>query len=144
MNEKAQFQLETQLEIQSDEKRNPTYYSPGAGPSQHRPVLPCPPVTRSQEQHRSFVPQHPTTTYPLRCSPSSSTCTNPNRHRAAGQSHIYTRPRGLRISNLVKPWIPLILYGVTSFGFIVAIAFWRNEVFEREYCGAFSSSGRDA
>lgn len=42
----------------------------------------------------------------------------------------YTRPRGLRISNLIKPWIPLILYGITSFGFLVAIMFWKKEVFE--------------
>ena len=53
-------------------------------------------------------------------------------HRALGQSQTYIRPRGLRISNLIKPWIPVILYGITSFGFLVAIAFWKNEVFESE------------
>ena len=42
----------------------------------------------------------------------------------------YTRPRGLRISNLIKPWIPVILYAMTTFGFLVAIAFWKKEVFE--------------
>jgi len=124
MNETAKFR-ETQLEALSDEKRNPVYYSPGAGPSQHRPV-PCSPSTRSQE-HPSHIPQNPTTS-PLR---GSSIPFTPSRNRTAGQSQIYTRPRGLRISNLVKPWIPLILYGVTSFSFLVAIAFWRNEVFER-------------
>jgi len=45
-------------------------------------------------------------------------------------SQLYIRPRGLRISNLIKPWIPLILYGITSLGFLVAIAFWKNEVFQ--------------
>ena len=53
-------------------------------------------------------------------------------HRALGQTPTYVRPRGLRISNLMKPWIPLILYGMTSFGFLVAVAFWKNEVFESE------------
>lgn len=44
---------------------------------------------------------------------------------------MYTRPRGLRISNLIKPWIPIILYGITTLGFLVAIALWKNEVFGR-------------
>ncbi|PSR73647.1 hypothetical protein PHLCEN_2v10566 [Hermanssonia centrifuga] len=42
----------------------------------------------------------------------------------------YTRPRGLRITNLFKPWIPIILYAITSLGFLAAIAFWKTEVFE--------------
>lgn len=44
----------------------------------------------------------------------------------------YTRPRGLRITNLFKPWIPIILYAITSLGFLAAIAFWKTEVFEGE------------
>ena len=59
-------------------------------------------------------------------------------HRAFGQTHPYTRLRGLRISNHIKPWIPLILYGITSVGFLVAVAFWKNEVFEGE---SFLGSG---
>ncbi|KZP24650.1 hypothetical protein FIBSPDRAFT_735305 [Athelia psychrophila] len=45
-------------------------------------------------------------------------------------SQPYTRPRGLRISNLIKPWIPVIVYGITTVGFLVAIAFWKKEVFQ--------------
>lgn len=41
----------------------------------------------------------------------------------------YTRPRGLRIANLFKPWIPIILYALTSLGFLAAISFWKVEVF---------------
>jgi hypothetical protein len=41
----------------------------------------------------------------------------------------YTRPRGLRIMNLIKPLIPIILYGMTSIGFVIAIAFWKSQVF---------------
>lgn len=41
----------------------------------------------------------------------------------------YTRPRGLRIANLLKPWIPIILYAITSLGFLAAISFYKVEVF---------------
>ncbi|KZT72617.1 hypothetical protein DAEQUDRAFT_735995 [Daedalea quercina L-15889] len=41
----------------------------------------------------------------------------------------YTRPRGLRILNLLKPWIPIILYALTSLGFLAAISLWKVEVF---------------
>lgn len=51
--------------------------------------------------------------------------------RCRSSSQLYTRPRGLRIANLLKPWIPLILYALTSLVFVVAIAFWKTEVFTR-------------
>ncbi|TFY52394.1 hypothetical protein EVJ58_g10041 [Rhodofomes roseus] len=41
----------------------------------------------------------------------------------------YTRPRGLRIVNLLKPWTPIILYALTSLGFLAAISLWKAEVF---------------
>ncbi|KAF7433232.1 hypothetical protein PC9H_005182 [Pleurotus ostreatus] len=41
----------------------------------------------------------------------------------------YTRPRSLRVANLIRPWLPLILYGMTSLVFVVAIAFYRTELF---------------
>ncbi|KAK0453323.1 hypothetical protein EV421DRAFT_670736 [Armillaria borealis] len=41
----------------------------------------------------------------------------------------YTRPRGLRIANLLKPWVPIILYGITSLAFVFAIALYKTEVF---------------
>lgn len=47
------------------------------------------------------------------------------------QTPSYTRPRGLRIANLIKPWIPIILYGITSLAFIIAIALYKTEVFAR-------------
>lgn len=43
----------------------------------------------------------------------------------------YTRPRGLRIFNLIKPWLPIILYGLTSLGFLIAIALYKTQVFAR-------------
>jgi len=42
----------------------------------------------------------------------------------------YARPRGLRIWNLFKQWSPLLAYGATSLGFVLAIAFWKTEVFD--------------
>lgn len=33
-------------------------------------------------------------------------------------------------SNRLKPWIPLILYAISSLVFVVAIAFWKSEVFQ--------------
>lgn len=56
-------------------------------------------------------------------------------NRALSQSSTpYTRPRGLRIANLLRPWLPLILYALTTLAFVVAIALYRNEVFARELC----------
>lgn len=43
----------------------------------------------------------------------------------------YTRPRGLRILKLIKSWMPLILYALTSLGFVVAITVYKTELFER-------------
>jgi hypothetical protein len=45
----------------------------------------------------------------------------------------YTRPRGLRIFNLLRPWIPIILYALTNIGFVVAIACFKNEVFTGQF-----------
>ncbi|KAL6299111.1 hypothetical protein BKA93DRAFT_742866 [Sparassis latifolia] len=42
----------------------------------------------------------------------------------------YTLPRRHRIANLLKPWFPIILYAATSLVFLVAIAFWKEPVFQ--------------
>ncbi|KAG6911682.1 hypothetical protein DXG01_007932 [Tephrocybe rancida] len=46
-------------------------------------------------------------------------------------SSTYTRPRGLRIANLIRPWIPIIMYIITSLAFVAAIALYKEEVFSR-------------
>ncbi|KAF9246960.1 hypothetical protein BU15DRAFT_38729 [Melanogaster broomeanus] len=46
------------------------------------------------------------------------------------QSLRYVRPRGLLIWNLFKQWSPLLAYGATSLGFVLAVAFWKTEVFD--------------
>lgn len=77
------------------------------------------PTSTLPQQSRS---QHPSL-------PSSYPATSIHYSRAAATS-AYTRPRGLRIANLLKPWTPIILYAITSFGFLAAIAFWKTEVFQ--------------
>jgi hypothetical protein len=44
-------------------------------------------------------------------------------------------PRKIRLCSIIKPWIPVLAYLSTSLGFLVAIAFWKEEVFQ----GAFQS-----
>ncbi|KZT26948.1 hypothetical protein NEOLEDRAFT_1061648 [Neolentinus lepideus HHB14362 ss-1] len=41
----------------------------------------------------------------------------------------YTRPRSLRFYNIIKPWTPLIVYAMTSLAFVIAVSFWKSEVF---------------
>jgi uncharacterized membrane protein YdjX (TVP38/TMEM64 family) len=40
------------------------------------------------------------------------------------------RLRGLRIWNLFRQWLPILAYGATSLGFVLAIAFWKTEVLD--------------
>lgn len=49
--------------------------------------------------------------------------------RPSSLSPPYSRPRGLRIANLLRPWIPLIVYGLSSLILVVAIAFFKTQVF---------------
>ncbi|KAG8218367.1 hypothetical protein J3R82DRAFT_3987 [Butyriboletus roseoflavus] len=60
---------------------------------------------------------------PARLPPPSSSCPR-------SQSYRYVRPRGLRIWNLLKKWSPVLAYGATSLGFVLAIAFWKTQVFD--------------
>jgi len=78
----------------------------------HLPTTPSPPPPRlARHPSPLLLPTH------VRCRSSSA--------------QLYTRPRGLRIANLLRPWVPLILYGLTSLAFVVAIAFWKTAVFTR-------------
>ncbi len=42
-------------------------------------------------------------------------------------------PRKIRLWSIIKPWIPVLAYLSTSLGFLVALAFWKAQVFQ----GAF-------
>lgn len=85
------------------------------------------PALLSNDIHR---PSHlPTHFIPMRVSSASSSSST-----SSLQSQRYVRPRGLRIWNLFKQWSPILAYGATSLGFVLAIAFWKTEVFDGGSC----------
>ncbi|KAG2158837.1 uncharacterized protein EDB93DRAFT_1116580 [Suillus bovinus] len=76
---------------------------------------------RSSRQSHHLIPMR--TSFSVSSSSLSASQTLP-------QSQRYVRPRGLRIWNLFKQWLPIFAYGATSLGFILAIAFWKTEVLD--------------
>ncbi|KAI0829473.1 hypothetical protein BC628DRAFT_1315049 [Trametes gibbosa] len=97
-------------------------YSPVAA----SPLSSIPPWIRSQRpphpRPASLQPPFSPAPCPIASSWASST--------TLSTSSPYTRPRGLRIANLLKPWIPIILYVMTTLGFLAAVSFWKVEVFQ--------------
>ncbi|CDO74037.1 hypothetical protein BN946_scf185043.g87 [Trametes cinnabarina] len=90
------------------------------------PVSSIPPWIRSQRPpHSRPSPLQPPFS-PAPCPIASSWASPSSLH----SSSPYTRPRGLRIANLIKPWIPIILYISTTLGFLAAVSFWKVEVFQ--------------
>ncbi|KAG2369979.1 hypothetical protein BDR07DRAFT_1387476 [Suillus spraguei] len=77
---------------------------------------------------RSSSPRLPHHLIPMRTSAVCSSSLSAS--QSLPQSQRYVRPRGLRIWNLFKQWLPILAYGATSLGFILAIAFWKTEVFD--------------
>ncbi|KAJ7499080.1 hypothetical protein FB451DRAFT_1204182 [Mycena latifolia] len=65
---------------------------------------------------------------PMRPAPPTAP-SSPASHHHSRPSPPYSRPRGLRIANLLRPWLPLIMYALSSLAFVVAIAFFKTEVF---------------
>ncbi|KAI1792892.1 hypothetical protein LXA43DRAFT_296200 [Ganoderma leucocontextum] len=117
-----------------------TDMSPIAGPSSlsrsqaSSPISSIPPWIRSQRMH-----PHPSQLHqpfsPAPC-PIASSWPSPSGSSLSPSpftpsiSSPYTLPRSLRIANLIKPWIPIILYIITTLGFLVAVSFWKVEVFQ--------------
>ncbi|KAJ8595335.1 hypothetical protein M405DRAFT_849775 [Rhizopogon salebrosus TDB-379] len=66
----------------------------------------------------------------MRTSSSISSSSISSSSQSIPHSQRYVRPRGLRIWNLFKHWLPILAYGATSLGFVLAIAFWKTEVFD--------------
>ncbi|KAI0370254.1 hypothetical protein BV20DRAFT_944369 [Pilatotrama ljubarskyi] len=90
------------------------------------PVSSIPPWIRSQRPpHPRPAQLHPPFS-PAPC-PIASSWASPS---SLPSSSSYTRPRGLRIANLLRPWIPIILYIMTTLGFLAAVSFWKVEVFQ--------------
>lgn len=105
-------------------------YSPAASP-----VSSIPPWIRSQRPPHSRPAQLQPPFSPAPC-PIASSWASPislptaSSTSTSSSSSPYTRPRALRIANLLKPWIPIILYVMTTLGFLAAVSFWKVEVFE--------------
>ncbi|KIK08395.1 hypothetical protein K443DRAFT_672417 [Laccaria amethystina LaAM-08-1] len=53
-------------------------------------------------------------------------------NRSFSSTSSYPRPsKVLRVARLLRPWVPLLLYALTSLAFVVAIALYRADVFAR-------------
>lgn len=85
------------------------------------------PLNCRSSPHRSLRPSHHFT--PMRIS-SSASSSSLSSSETLPQSQRYVRLRGLRVWNLFKQWLPILAYGATSLGFVLAIAFWKTEVLD--------------
>ncbi|RPD61905.1 hypothetical protein L226DRAFT_523282 [Lentinus tigrinus ALCF2SS1-7] len=126
------------LSQREDPSKRPQDLSPIAGPSffAHSqiasPISSIPPWIRSQRIHHPRPSQLQQPFSPAPC-PIASSWASPSISSTSSSSsisHPYTRPRALRIANLIKPWIPIILYVITTLGFLAAVSFWKVEVFQ--------------
>jgi len=130
------------MEDYPDEKATPlsNYYpadrtcQPSPGPSCSQQGAKTPRHLSPAPQTRSSRPPHASTSYSPR-SPFVCQASNPYAPAHTSQIHRssynYSRPRTLRLINLLRPWLPVILYGLTTLAFVVAIALYRPELFAR-------------
>lgn len=94
------------------------------------PPPPSPPPPPS-----SSIDDHPLSG-PSRCIVASSPSPVSGKHlhtypalRADSLPQPRGRPHGIRIPDRLKPWLGIGSWAVTSIGFLLAIAFWKKEVF---------------
>jgi hypothetical protein len=83
-------------------------------------------LRRSTSHHCSASPDSPPSPIPL-TTPSHFALPLPSLH--AGYLH---PPRKIRLCSIIKPWLPVLAYLSTSLGFLIAIAFWKTQVFQGE------------
>ncbi|KAF5363585.1 hypothetical protein D9756_000546 [Leucocoprinus leucothites] len=107
------------------DEKNPAFDPRTDRPRQHSRTSSFSQQTHSPHPSRSYQPAF-TSPAPL----FSSAATSSSSHVRSFSNSSYTRPRGLRILNLIKSWMPLILYALTSLGFVVAITLYKTELFE--------------
>lgn len=95
--------------------RSDQHPSPAQASAQWTPWVPCSPQTTHQHPstHSQFVRQ------PLSL---------PAHTRSLSNSSYQSRRRSHFIA-LLRPWLPLIMYAITSLAFVVAFAFYRTELF---------------
>lgn len=104
---------------------DPPVLSEKAGPGPHSKDIP---LNCRSSPHRNLRPSHHF--IPMRTSSSSASSSSLSSSETLPQSQRYVRLRGLRVWNLFKQWLPILAYGATSLGFILAIAFWKTEVLD--------------
>jgi len=94
-----------------------------SSPSSSRSSTPVP------SHHRTHSRQLSQQTRPTAPTPQPTNADNgrgrPPRRIGQLESHFSSS-----LSARLQPWIPIILYGISSLGFVVAIAFWRTEIFQ--------------
>lgn len=113
----------------SEQRRQPTQ---GAGPALART-----PVRSSSLSTASFATRPPFTSQPTDAvhlapppySPHPTVPIAPLPIYPHNYSSYSSSVRRMLLIERVRPWLPFILYGATSLGFVVAIAFWKEEVF---------------
>jgi hypothetical protein len=118
---------------------DPPVLSEKPGPGPHSKDIP---LNCRSSPHRNLRPSHHF--IPMRTSSSSASSSSLSSSETLPQSQRYVRLRGLRVWNLFKQWLPILAYGATSLGFILAIAFWKTEVLDGKSSvpvGLFSGSG---
>lgn len=98
-----------------------------ASPSQ---TFSQPSSSRPSSSRRNSPACRPT----MRLSPPDSANMFASPHPSLHCNHPHARR--LRLHSLLRPWLPLILYLCTSLGFLLAIAFWKEEVFRGTYIPA--------
>jgi hypothetical protein len=94
-----------------------------SSPSNSRSSTPAP------SHHRKHTKQPSQHVRPAAPAPPPTT---PDTGRGRPPRRVVQLERSIRssMSARLKPWIPIILYVISSLGFVVAIAFWRSEIFQ--------------
>lgn len=95
-----------------------------SSPSTSRSSTPTPPHHHTHPKQPNQQPVRLATPNPL------LTVADNGRGRPSRRVGQLERSHCSSLSTRLKPWIPIILYGFSSLGFVVAIAFWRTEIFQ--------------
>ena len=94
-----------------------------SSPSTSRSSTPVP------SQHRAPLNQSGHLARPTAPTPLLTTADH-GRGRPFRRTDQLERTLWLSLCDRLKPWVPIILYGISSLGFVIAIAFWRTEIFQ--------------
>ncbi|KAF7355171.1 hypothetical protein MSAN_01432800 [Mycena sanguinolenta] len=107
---------------------SPTQHTPSQSPFRY---VHFPEVTEKANADDIALERAPSSSRlpPRRTESQRSSHSAPSSPAHHSRSPSYSRPRGLRIANLLRPWLPLIVYAISSLILVVAIAFFKTQVF---------------